>query len=373
MSLEDHASDILRCHYGTLSQSLRYPISVAQLLHEEQVISQTRLTIVKFTTESFTGEEAIFLLLKAIRRAVHSNYYNLKMFISVLLTFSDNVPLANVILKDCGKYMSYTITNSNDILIDKLFPEDDGESKEILIPRKLDPVFGSIRKQFAIAFSSIRDVINESPPPLDKLKQFLADGYSHLRPQISHSASIDEILDIVNDHCTLINISCLEGIVERFRIKEAETYIQAYKHVVQSFYKETRASLCLNKTFKVTNSPPLLRRETAIFVLDWDPTGYTLQDIQDILVESLEGNVQIRDIRKGNSIIVNCFFPLNLMTSFIVKAQKSVEFLKKNGLLRLSIGHCIIYDKCQRDKVVIVLDNSYYMCCLLIYRRLELL
>ena len=109
MSLEDHASDILRCHYGTLSQSLRYPIRVAQLLHEEEVISQTRLTIVKFTAESFTGDEAIFLLLKAIRRVVHSNYYNLKIFISILLQFSENVPCANAILKDCGKYMSYNV------------------------------------------------------------------------------------------------------------------------------------------------------------------------------------------------------------------------------------------------------------------------
>ena len=104
MSLEDHASDILRCHYGTLSQSLRYPIRIAQLLHEEEVISQTRLTIVKFTAESFTGEEAIFLLLKAIRRAVHSNYYNLEVFASVLLKFTSSVPCANSILRDCGKY-----------------------------------------------------------------------------------------------------------------------------------------------------------------------------------------------------------------------------------------------------------------------------
>ena len=109
ISLEDHASDILRCHYGTLSQSLRYPIRVAQLLHEEEVILQTRLTIVKFTAESFTGEEAIFLLLKAICCAVHSNYYNLKMFISILLQFSENVPCTNAILKDYGKYMSYNV------------------------------------------------------------------------------------------------------------------------------------------------------------------------------------------------------------------------------------------------------------------------
>ena len=135
MSHKDHAIDILHCHYGTLSQSLQYSISVAQLHHEEKVISQTRLTIIKFTTQSFTEEEATFLLLKAIRHAVHSNYHNLKIFISVLLKISDNVPCANAIIKDYGMYTSYIVTNNSNTLIDKLFSENDGESKEIPMPR----------------------------------------------------------------------------------------------------------------------------------------------------------------------------------------------------------------------------------------------
>ena len=204
------------------------------------------------------------------------------------------------------------------------------------------------------------------------MKQFLRDGYSYLKSQIAHSTSIDDVLDVVNDHCTLINISCLEGIVERYDIKEAETHIQAYKNIVQSFCKETKASLCLEETLKESKSRSLLK-ETAIFVLDWDPTNYTLQDIRDIIAESVEDNVQICVIREGKSIIVTCFFPLSLTTSIIARAQETLEEMKKRGLLQLTVGYCTIYDKHQRDKVIIVLDNSYYMCCLLIYRRLELL
>ena len=193
------------------------------------------------------------------------------------------------------------------------------------------------------------------------MKQFLRDGYSYLKSQIAHSTSIDDVLDVVNDHCTLINISCLEGIVERFDIKEAETYIQAYKNIVQSFCKETKASLCLEETLKEGKSRSLLKCETAIFVLDWDPTNYTLQDIRDIIAESVEENIQIRVIREGRSIIVTCFFPLSLTTSIIVRAQETLEEMKKKGLIQLTVGYCTIYDKHQRDKVIIVLDNSYYM------------
>ena len=220
----------------------------------------------------------------------------------------------------------------------------------IPILRKLDPIFGSIRRRFAVTFNKIREVINKTPPPLDKLKRFLRDGYSHLKNEIAYSNSVDDVLDLVSEHCTLININCLEGIVERFDIKEAETYIQTYKDAVKTFCEETKASLCLYENFKVIKTP-LLKCETAIYVLDWDPTDYTLQDIRDILSVSVEGNVEIRDIREGRSIVVTCFFPLSLTPSLIAKAQETLEEVKKKGLIQLTVGYCTIYDKCQRDKV----------------------
>ena len=215
----------------------------------------------------------------------------------------------------------------------------------------MNTVFGSIREEFAIAFSNIREAINKSPPPLDILKQFLRDGYSHLKSQLAHTSSIDDVLDVVNDDCTLINISCLESVVKRFDIKEAMAHIQAYKEVVQSFCKKMRASLCLGESFKITKIPSLLRCETAVFVLDWDPKGCTLEDIKDLLAESVEGNVKIRDIREGKSIIVTCFFAVNLTTSLIAKAQETLESVKRKGLIQLTVGYCTIYDKNQRDEV----------------------
>ena len=179
---------------------------------------------------------------------------------------------------------------------------------------------------------------------------FFADSYPHLETEITHSKSIDDVLNVVRDHCTLINISCLEGIVERFDITEAETHIQAYKDVVQSFCKETKASLCLEETFKERKSHSLLKCETAEFILDWDPTNYTLQDIRDIIAESVEDNVQICVIREGKSIIVTCFFPLSLITSIIARAQETLEIMKEKGLLQLTVGHCVIYNH-RRDKV----------------------
>ena len=95
---EDHASDILRCYYGTLSQSLKYPISVTRLLHEEGVISESILDCME------TCEQPVTLLLNAVRKAVHNNYKNLKVFATVLQKSVDNIQLGDAIMKDYGKY-----------------------------------------------------------------------------------------------------------------------------------------------------------------------------------------------------------------------------------------------------------------------------
>ena len=99
------ASDILRCHYSTLSQSLQYPVSVAQVLHGEGFISKTTMSTIKTTAQSSSEEKAISVLLRAVRHAVHINYHNLAVFASVLLRFTDNVRCGKAILKDYGEYI----------------------------------------------------------------------------------------------------------------------------------------------------------------------------------------------------------------------------------------------------------------------------
>ena len=93
-SCEDHASDILCCHYDTLSLSLQYPIKVAQILCGEGVISDTALTMYSHPLMS---------LLNAVRSSVHINYRNLKVFAIVLQRFTDNKQLGDIIMNDYGK------------------------------------------------------------------------------------------------------------------------------------------------------------------------------------------------------------------------------------------------------------------------------
>lgn len=207
------------------------------------------------------------------------------------------------------------------------------------------------RRELDIAFSKIQEAIISNPPPIEELERFLENSHNYLYPQIVDSISINEILTVVRDHCTVIDISCLDGIVKRFNIKNAESHIQKYKDAIQLFCQSTKVSLCLEKMFKVTRTLCLLQCETVVFVLDWDPTNCTLQDIRDIVIKSVEENMQIYVITKDQYISVTCFFPLSLTTSLISKAHETLEFVKTRGLIQLKIGFCTIYDKSKRDKV----------------------
>lgn len=203
-------------------------------------------------------------------------------------------------------------------------------------------------------FNTIREAINARPPPLDEIKQFLENAYSYISSQIADSNSIDEILNVLRDHCTFIDIACLEGIVERFKLKEAETHIYAYNELTESFCKETKAFECLGESVKVTKNPPLLRCDTAVFIFNWDPRHCTLEYIKDLLDDSLEGIVQIHLIAKTNSNFstnVTCFFPHTLATLLFAKAYETLETVKEKGLLKLTISDCVIYDKKEKDEV----------------------
>ena len=223
------------------------------------------------------------------------------------------------------------------------------------IPQSMSPRFGEIRAEFAIVLSNICKAIKTSDPPIqvDALRQFLQDGYPYLKHQLDHTTSIDNILDLIKEKSTLIDLSFLEVIAKRFDVKEATQQIQAYLCFLAERCKST--SDFLDQNLKVTRLPHLLQCETATFFMNWEPQTCTLTDIENILSNSLGKNVQVRQITTRNSITITCYFPLHLTPFLIAKAQETLEVVKKSGLTTLIIGHCVIFDKHKIDQVRTVL------------------
>ena len=211
-----------------------------------------------------------------------------------------------------------------------------------------------MRVKFGNLIEAVEPVIAKGIPSLEELKKYLGRCFRELKPQLSLAESFDDVMELVEDKCTIINVCCLEAIVDHYNITEAKRYITEFKTAVDTFCKEIKLSVCCKESFKRILSSHLLTCETVEFVLEWKTDEHTLNDIRDLLskaFEDLVDNVQIRVIMEGNSIIVTCYAPHHMMDILLVTAKENLGLLKEMGLLKLTIGYYNIYDKHQRDKV----------------------
>ena len=161
-------------------------------------------------------------------------------------------------------------------------------------------------------------------------------------------------MDLVQDKCTIINICCLEEIVDQFNITEAKAHITNYNTLVDEFCKKIKADVCCNQNIKISTSSHHLTCETIVFILEWEADKYTLFEIRGLLSKAFKDmakKVQVRTVNEGNSIIVTCYAPQSLIDLLLMTAKENLDSLKHLGVIKLTIGYHTIYDKCERDKV----------------------
>lgn len=80
--------------------------------------------------------------------------------------------------------------------------------------------------------------------PLEEFQTYLRRCFPELRPQLSIARSFDDVIDIVKEKCTVINVACLEIIVDHYNIEEAKVHITTYKLEVDKFC-EAKLNVCV--------------------------------------------------------------------------------------------------------------------------------
>ena len=227
--------------------------------------------------------------------------------------------------------------------------------KTIFVPRSMSSEFTAMRSKFGRMFLRVRHVIKQHHTPIKRLIRFLRYIYPNLASRLSASKKIEDILSLVQEKCSLIDISLLENMIEEFELKEAEKHIKSYKAEINKFCQTMSVRLCLNETFQVSVPHTPLKCETATFVLDWNPDEHMLDDVRNLLsatFESLSLTVKVVVIKEGNSIIIKCCFPVHLAMLLIAEAFDNLETLKQRfGLLSLTIGYVTVWNKQNRDEV----------------------
>ena len=204
----------------------------------------------------------------------------------------------------------------------------------------MKPLFCEIRSKFGSTFFRVRKAFLKNSPLIEDLKTFLQDIFPDLKPQIAHVNTIGDILNIIREKCTLIDINYLERIVEEFDIREAKSYIEAYKSYMEEFCRTVSVKLCLDESFNVKTSSSL-KGETATFILDWDSDDCMINDIEDILSVCLEEqsiNVQVETIKT-----INIEERLKKVTTEKDQKTKELQGYNSDGLLSSQLTLSICY------------------------------
>uniref|UniRef100_A0A1X7USV8 SH3 domain-containing protein n=1 Tax=Amphimedon queenslandica TaxID=400682 RepID=A0A1X7USV8_AMPQE len=344
------AIDIFNTHHSLLSQSLSDPVSVAIMLQREGVITGQVLASVESASSSVPNQCEV--LLAAILIAIQSKYSLLQTFASVLCKFTGNVKLGTVIQRDYDKVFNDAtqVISDDEAQESSEFSSTDSNKSTssvapLYIPQYKSEDFDVLYAKFAKMFSNIRKVISQSPPPLKELKTFIEDFNSDLEVELSSIKNQEGVMRLIRKNCSLINIVILEAVVEHFEIDDAQKYIDDYKREVKEFCCNLSVDLCLNEPFDVVRASPLLKCETATYVLGWEATEHKLKDVTDIVSKSSGKFMKLINIKSTHSITITCSFPHSLTGALIIKLSENLELLIKNGLMKLTVGYCTIWKK----------------------------
>ena len=204
--------------------------------------------------------------------------------------------------------------------------------------------------------------IKEAKPELNDLKELVECCNSELKPKLAECSEVSGVLSLVKEECSLIDVSFLEAVVKEFNVEEAEKHIEEYRGILKEFLENNPIACCLKEKFDAMKIHPPLNCETITYVFDWQPDERMLKDITDILSKSSGKFVRIRYINEGNSIAVTCSFPYSLLGVLIARVMESLQFLIKNGLIKLTVGYWTIWEEDKTEqKVCLPLPPLYFI------------
>ena len=208
-----------------------------------------------------------------------------------------------------------------------------------------------IRDNLGRLLHNIAPLIKSAIPSLDDLKFLLKRCRPEVKPQLSIAKSFDDVMEAIEEKCSIINVSILETIVNHYSINEAADYILAYNTHLEEFCEIIVCNVQLKKL-----SSSLLTCNTIKFIVNWEVTKCTLSAIKGLLQKAFQDSckkVEVVALNEVNSIAIVCYAPQHLMDSLLLTAQDNLETLIELGLIQLTIGYYTVYDKHAKDKVYI--------------------
>ena len=221
---------------------------------------------------------------------------------------------------------------------------------EVIVHPGYKAEFDRMGDMRGILIDDVVPLIEKSIPSVNHLKLFLGRCRPELKPRLKDANSFDDVMEVIEDECSITNVALLETIVNKYSIQDAGDMILAYETHLDEFCENKLTMFCNRQLKRLSSS--LLTCETIKFVLKWNPSEHSLSSIRALLWKTFKDNqVEVVVIKEGNSIIVTCYAPHYLIESLLVTARDNVDMLKEMGLISLTIGYYTVYDEHAIDEV----------------------
>ena len=239
-----------------------------------------------------------------------------------------------------------------------------GDHTRILFPRDMKNKFENMRMKFGSAFFKVKRVFTrmKSSLNIDEVNDLISDWFPDLKSQLFHKNTIEEVLNVLKRKCNIFNIRPLENLAFEFNIEDAIPIIKSYKEEAKDFCKSVSVSLCLDEELQAVATPSRLLCETVVFVLNWNPDEYTLQDINAMFFELEPLNkyhIEIDKIGTGRSVVVTCYCPAEYTSILIMAVLNEINTLQRKGLKEFIVGNCTVWNNTQVKYFLIIFLNLY--------------
>ena len=223
----------------------------------------------------------------------------------------------------------------------------------ILLYIAVDSMFQTSMKPLKFFFvsllTSIVPLIANSIPSLNVLKLFLERAYIEMKPQLAHAETVDDVLILVIEKCSLINVSCLEVVIDHYDIRTAKEELLLYMATVEKFCEETTVSQCIDESFSLRlSSSQLLTCDTVQFTPKNNACSLSeIKNIKEHLFDHFANKVLIQSIAIYKEFItVTCYAPQYVRDSLQIESVKiaSTSLREQVQMMCISGNNVFSYD-----------------------------
>ena len=225
----------------------------------------------------------------------------------------------------------------------------------------------------------VLEVAESANISIDKIKQFLILSYpfKEFKEEIKGAQDLADVFVAVRKPCSPVNLTILVAIVDRFKLSDALTAIEAYEVEEQIYRKKLMSAAFaqeLQEEIKLSGYTPTVKC-TITLHLNWSsPESFTIKEFEKIVKDvfsDLSQYIHIIKVEAGSIIVIMCA-PESVIGALSAMAKSSLLYLLDTGVIFLQIGDEIILDKKDKQVLTYLYQLRCVYICLFIYASISI-